>query len=99
MKRNRVLLAATAAFVTAVVGATSPGPQFHVVDRVLVVVFCIALAMALVTTLALIPSPRDPRRTRREMAEDGRPARAPGAEPEAPPAPLLYRDLGDPRRR
>ena len=101
MKKTRFLLTAFSLSLTAGLGATSPGPVFTAVDRAIVAVFVFSLAFALVTTLALIPSPRDPRRDRRRGDEPQREALEQGAavgQRDVVTA-ILARDLGDPRRR
>ena len=68
-KTVRILVLIVALGAMLALGATTPDARATAFSRLVVSAFTLSLAIALVTTLALIPSPWDPREHRRRVLE------------------------------
>ena len=70
MRTTRIALAAVALVVTLSLGVITPDSVATLSSRIIVSAFAFSFAFALVTILAAIPSPADPRETPRRLRED-----------------------------
>jgi hypothetical protein len=66
-KAVRILVLVVALIAMIALGITTPNARATLSSRLIVFAFCFTLAIAMVTTIALIPSPPDPRELRRRI--------------------------------
>ena len=63
----RIMVLVVALIAMIAPGITSPSAQATLSSRLIVFAFCFTLAIVMVTTIALIPSPPDPRELRHRI--------------------------------
>jgi hypothetical protein len=63
----RILVLVVALIVMIALGITTPSARATLSSRLIVFAFCFTLAIVMVTTIALIPSPPDPRELRHRI--------------------------------